>query len=107
MKVFIRWRNRRLIGRVALASLLANELEHGDLRDQILRCLDEHGADDVLRDAVVRELDRFRHTARNGMKEASLIELAGGGTFFEEIQAAEVRAKRLLPTILPRSRTSA
>ncbi|WP_159399819.1 hypothetical protein [Streptomyces alboflavus] len=94
---------RRLVGRTALAALLANELEYGDLKDRIFQCLDDRGADDVLREAVARELAKFRRTATRNMKLAQLTELASAeedGTadhFFAGIEAADVRAERLLP----------
>ncbi|MEW1926423.1 hypothetical protein [Streptomyces sp. NPDC088360] len=101
---FIRKRlARRRVGRVALASLLANELEYGDLKRRIFQCLDERGADDVLREAVAHELTKFRRTATQEMKLAQLTELASTGAhgtadhFFAGIETADVRAERLLP----------
>lgn len=96
MNLVGRWRARRHIGRVAVAALLANELEYGDLRDRILTYLDDHGADQVLREAVTQELSRFRRTVVNGMKEAQLIDLCDGRLFFEKIEAGDKRAELLL-----------
>lgn len=97
-----RWFARRRAGRVAVAALLANELEQGDLRDRIMRCLAERDADPVIRDAVDRELQRFRRTADRGMKLAQLSDLVdlerhGSTPFFEPIALADKRAERLLP----------
>ncbi|MEU5417855.1 hypothetical protein [Streptomyces sp. NPDC020667] len=96
MNFLRKWTARRRIGRVACAALIANELEHSDLRDRILTYLDDHGADDALRDAVLRELGRFRRVAENGMKEAALTDLHDGRLFFAEIQATALRKQRLL-----------
>lgn len=96
MNILRKWAARRRIGRVACAALIANELEHSDLQERVLTYLDDHDADDVLRDAVLRELGRFRRVAENGMKDAALTDLHDGRLFFAEIQAAELRAQRLL-----------
>ncbi|MFI5702629.1 hypothetical protein ACIA78_21600 [Streptomyces xanthochromogenes] len=101
--VFGRWAARRKIGRVAVGVMLANELENGDLHARIAACMEEHGAEPVIREAVTREHAKFRRTARNGLKHAQLIELAGserGGrvtSFFESIGQADIRAQRLFP----------
>ncbi|QNS09445.1 hypothetical protein [Streptomyces xanthii] len=98
-----RWFARRRAGRVAVAVLLANELEQGDLRDRIMRCLADRDADPVIRAAVERELDRFRRTADRGMKLAQLSDLVdlekhNTPPFFESIELADKRAERLLPS---------
>ncbi|MFF8809882.1 hypothetical protein [Streptomyces omiyaensis] len=97
-----RWVARRRAGRVAVAALLANEIEQGDLRDRVMRCLADRGADPVIQAAADRELTRFRRTADRGMKLAQLSELAdaenhGTKPFFEHIAQADKRAVRLLP----------
>ncbi|MDF3303032.1 hypothetical protein [Streptomyces tropicalis] len=97
-----RWVARRRAGRVAVAALLANELEHGDLRERVARCLADRGADPVIREAVNRELSRFRRRADRGMKLTQLNELVdlekhGTPPFFECIELADRRAERLLP----------
>ncbi|MBB1256544.1 hypothetical protein H3146_24805 [Streptomyces sp. OF3] len=96
-----RWVARRRAGRVAVAVLLANELEQGDLRERIMKCLADRDADPVIRKAVDRELRRFRRTADRGMKLAQLSELVdaekhGTTPFFELIELADKRAERLL-----------
>ncbi|MEV6424978.1 hypothetical protein [Streptomyces sp. NPDC051662] len=98
-----RWFARRRAGRVAVAALLANELEQGDLRERIMRYLADHGADPVIREAVDRELLRFRRTADRGMKLAQLSDLVdlekhGTPPFFAPIEMADKRAQRLLPS---------
>ncbi|MFK0294781.1 hypothetical protein ACIQU6_30515 [Streptomyces sp. NPDC090442] len=95
-----RWAARRRAGRVAVAALLANELEWG-LRDRIMRCLVERDADPAIQEAVDRELNRFRRTADRGMRLAQLNDLAdaenrGSTPFFEYIELADRRAERLL-----------
>ncbi|MFF3127746.1 hypothetical protein ACFVRD_36880 [Streptomyces sp. NPDC057908] len=97
-----KWVARRRAGRIAVAALLANELEQGDLRDRMMRCLAERDADPVIREAVDRELSRFRRTADRGMKLAQLSDLVdvenhGTTPFFEPIELADKRAERLLP----------
>lgn len=97
-----RWFARRRAGRVAVAALIANELEQGDLRDRIMRCLADRDADPVIRNAVDRELHRFRRTADRGMKLAQHSELVdreqhGTPPFFEFIAMSDKRAERLLP----------
>ncbi|MFF1733726.1 hypothetical protein [Streptomyces sp. NPDC058247] len=97
-----KWFARRRVGRVAVAALLANELENGDLQERIAACLADRGADPVLREAVARQLAGFRRTTDRGMKLAQLTELAaseehGMTTFFVNIEAADRCAERLLP----------
>ncbi|MEV4505441.1 hypothetical protein [Streptomyces klenkii] len=96
MNIFRKWAARRRIGRVACAALIADELEHSDLRDRIITYLDDHGADDILHNAVLQELERFHRTAVNGLRDAELTDLHDGRVFFAEIQAAERRGQRLL-----------
>lgn len=94
---------RRRIARIAIAALLANELERGDLQQRVLACLEEHRADPVLEEAVVEELRRFRRRADRGHKRAALTnpEDPGIGGFFDTVKEADRCAKRLLPAHQP------
>ncbi len=99
--VVSRWAARRKVGRVALAAILANELEFGDLGERLAACLDENGADQTTRDAVARELAVLRRTATSGLRHAQVIEEAGAGetsgAFFHNVEQAGTVGRRLLP----------
>jgi hypothetical protein len=81
---------RRRLARAAVAALIANELQWGALRDEMLTQL---GAVPVLRADAAAEMDRMRRRGLSALRLGMSSDLA---PFFSKIQDAERSAERLL-----------
>ncbi|MET9777965.1 hypothetical protein ABZ023_27565 [Streptomyces sp. NPDC006367] len=90
MRLISRRLARRRLTRAAVAALIANELQWGALRDEILTQL---GAVPVLRADAAAEMDRMRRRGLSALRLGMSSDLA---PFFSKIQGAERSAERLL-----------
>ncbi|MEV5282666.1 hypothetical protein ACFYMW_35900 [Streptomyces sp. NPDC006692] len=90
MKPISRRLARRRLARAAVAALIANELQWGALRDEILTQL---GPVPVLRADAAAEMDRLRRRGLSALRQGMSSDLA---PFFSKIQGAERAAERVL-----------
>ncbi|MGX5186273.1 hypothetical protein ACWKT5_26715 [Streptomyces avermitilis] len=81
---------RRRLARAAVAAFIANELQWGALRDEILTQL---GTAPALRADAAAEMDRMRRRGLSALRYGLASDLA---PFFARIQDAEQSAERLL-----------